>query len=97
MPILTKPPKTEPRKAVTIRMQQSIVVALHQYARFLGCSLDYVVVEALKLVFNKDAEFQEWMPENAESEGRQPTLKGLQTAEQDSVQPISINPRKHTR
>ncbi len=32
MPILKKPSASEPRKAVTIRMQQSTVVALHQYA-----------------------------------------------------------------
>ncbi len=34
MPILKKPPAAEPRQAVTIRMQQSTVVALHQYAGF---------------------------------------------------------------
>ncbi len=49
MPILKKPPETEPRKAVTIRIQQSVNISLHQYAEFLGCSLDHVVVEALKL------------------------------------------------
>ncbi len=44
-----KSPETEPRKAVTVRTQQSVNISLHQYAEFLGCSLDRVVVEALKL------------------------------------------------
>lgn len=91
MPIPMKPRVAEPRKAVTIRMEQSVDTSLHQYADFLGCTLDYVVVEALKLVFKKDTEFHKWVSKNPESESNQ------QAAEQDSVQPISVNPTKQTR
>jgi len=60
MAIITKPPANVARKAVTIRMPQVIVDTLHQYASFIGSGLDHVVVEALKLVFRKDAEFKVW-------------------------------------
>jgi hypothetical protein len=43
-----------------IRMPDDVIVSLHEYARFLGSSLDHVVIEALKLVFKKDADFKTW-------------------------------------
>jgi hypothetical protein len=41
-------------------MPEDVIVSLHEYARFLGSSLDHVVIEALKLVFKKDADFKTW-------------------------------------
>jgi hypothetical protein len=34
---------------------------LAKYAEFLDCSPSYVVTEALKLVYNKDKQFQSWL------------------------------------
>ncbi len=65
MPILKKPSVAIVRKAVTIRMPEPIVTELHQYASFLGGTLDHVVVEALQLVFKKDREFRQWLSENS--------------------------------
>lgn len=60
MAIITRPPATIAKKPVTVRMPEPIAETLHQYAEFLGSSLDHIVVEALKLVFKKDAEFKAW-------------------------------------
>ena len=60
MAIISRPPATIVKKAVTIRMPEPVSEALHQYAEFLDSSLDHIVVEALKLVFKKDTEFKAW-------------------------------------
>jgi len=60
MAIITRPPATIAKKAVTVRMPEPVVETLHQYASFIGSTLDYVVVEALRLIFKKDAEFKAW-------------------------------------
>ena len=54
-----------PRKAVTVRMPLPIADTLHEYASFIGSSLDHVVVEALKLIFRKDSEFKAWQNEQS--------------------------------
>jgi hypothetical protein len=64
MAIIEKPPAKVLRKAITIRLSEQIALELHQYATFLGGSLDYVVAEALKLVFRKDNQFREWLKQN---------------------------------
>lgn len=63
MPVLNTPASTAKKKAVTIRMPEDLIATLHRYARFLGSSLDHVVIEALKLVFKKDSEFKAWQAE----------------------------------
>jgi len=60
MPLINRPPAAATKKTVTIRMPVDIIDSLHDYARFLGSTLDHVVIEALKLVFKKDAEFKAW-------------------------------------
>jgi hypothetical protein len=39
MAIITRPPATIGKKAVTVRMPQPVAKTLHEYARFLGSSL----------------------------------------------------------
>jgi hypothetical protein len=87
-----KSPETEPRKPVTVRTQQSVNISLHQYAEFLGCSLDHVVVKALNFVFRKDTDFQKWASENPMNKSKQPRSKEPQTAEQHFLRPIIANP-----
>ena len=60
MPLIKKPPAGSDKKAVTISMPVEIIFSLHEYARFLGSSLGHVVIEALRLVFKRDAEFRAW-------------------------------------
>lgn len=64
MALITRPPATIAKKAVTVRMPEPVAKTLHEYATFLGSSLDHVVVEALKLIFKKDAEFRAWQAEH---------------------------------
>ena len=63
MPVLNTPPPNAKKKAVTIRMPEDVIGSLHEYARFLDSTLDYVVIDALKLVFKKDSEFKAWQAE----------------------------------
>src|SRR5262249_25692280 len=65
--MITRPPATIARKAVTVRMPEPVANTLHEYAIFLGSSLDHIVVEALKLIFKKDAEFKAWQAEHQHS------------------------------
>ena len=67
MAIITRPPAAVAKKAVTVRMPEPVAKTLHEYATFLGSSLDHVVVEALKLIFKKDAEFKAWQSEHWDS------------------------------
>lgn len=64
MAIITRPPATVAKKAVTVRMPEPVAETLHQYASFIGSSLDHVIVEALKLIFKKDAEFKAWQDQH---------------------------------
>ena len=54
---------------MTVRMPADIIENLHEYARFLGSTLDHVVIEALKLVFKKDAEFKAWQSQQTRLHG----------------------------
>jgi hypothetical protein len=67
MPLINRPPASMPKKAVTIRMPEDIIDSLHEYARFLGSSLDHIVIEALKLVFKRDQEFKAWQDQQRTS------------------------------
>ncbi len=67
MAIIARPPATIAKKAVTIRMPEPVAETLHEYASFIGSSLDHVVVEALKLIFKKDAEFKAWQDGHRDS------------------------------
>ena len=61
MPIL-KAPRKQPRNAtLQLRVDEELKTRLDKYAEFLDSTVSYVVSEALKLVFNKDAEFKEWL------------------------------------
>lgn len=54
-----KAPQKQPRTTVVqLRLDDDARVKLTKYAEFLDCSPSYVVTEALKLVCNKDKEFQ---------------------------------------
>ncbi|HXJ92737.1 MAG TPA: hypothetical protein VMT20_07615 [Terriglobia bacterium] len=79
MAIINRPPANVPRKAITVRMPLPIADALHDYASFIGSSLDHVVVEALKLIFRKDSEFKAW--QNA-----QPAALSQPSSEGDSAE-----------
>lgn len=61
MAVLKAPPKQPKTTVVQLRLDHEAKTKLTKYAEFLDCSPSYVVMEALKLVFNKDKEFQAWL------------------------------------
>jgi predicted transcriptional regulator len=44
-----------------LRVDRELKLKLDKYAEFLDSTTAYVVSEALRLVFNKDAEFKKWL------------------------------------
>ncbi|MGB8323756.1 MAG: hypothetical protein WCE52_12430 [Candidatus Acidiferrum sp.] len=61
MAVLKAPPKQPKTTVVQLRLDDETKTKLAKYAEFLDCSPSYVVTEALKLVCNKDKEFQSWL------------------------------------
>jgi predicted transcriptional regulator len=72
MSILKAPPKQPKNATLQLRVDEELKTRLDKYAEFLNSTESYVVSEALKLVFNKDAEFKEWLE-------RQPANSGVTT------------------
>jgi len=70
MSILKAPPKQPRNATLQLRIDQELKVKLEKYGEFLEATTAYVVSEALKLVFNRDAEFKEWL-EAQTTEGRE--------------------------
>ena len=75
MPILKPPPKATKNETLQLRVQEEIKTKLRGYAEFINSSESYVVSEALKLLFRKDAEFKTWLQEQPRSEV-QPQIAG---------------------
>jgi predicted transcriptional regulator len=61
MAVLKAPPKQLKTTVVQLRLDDDTREKLTKYAEFLESSPSYVVAEALKLVCNKDKEFQAWL------------------------------------
>jgi predicted transcriptional regulator len=61
MAVLKAPPKQPKTTVVQLRLDDEAKMKLTKYAEFLDSSPSYVVTEALKLVCNKDKEFQSWL------------------------------------
>jgi len=61
MAVLKAPPKQPKTTVVQLRLDEEAKTKLAKYAEFLDCSPSYVVTEAVKLVCNKDKEFQSWL------------------------------------
>ena len=61
MAILKVPPKQPKTTVVQLRLDEEARVKLAKYAEFLDCSPSHVVIEALKLVYSRDKEFQSWL------------------------------------
>jgi len=75
MPVLKAPPKQPKTTVVQLRLDDEARMKLTKYAEFLDGSPSYVVSEALKLVCNKDREFQSWLS-GQHAKTSEPTPKG---------------------
>jgi len=75
MAVLKAPPKQPKTTVVQLRLDDEARTKLTKYAEFLDCSPSYVVTEALKLVCNKDKEFQSWLLDQY-TKTSEPSTKG---------------------
>ena len=68
MPVLKSPPRLPRSATIQVRVEEEINLRLRKYAEFIGGSPAYVVSESLRLLFNKDHEFRDWMAQHGEKE-----------------------------
>ncbi|HKV23360.1 MAG TPA: hypothetical protein VJN93_02110 [Candidatus Acidoferrum sp.] len=65
---LVKPPAKKPKTAsLQVRIDEDVRQTLDRYAEFIESTPSYVVAEALKLLFYRDAEFKRWLGQHAHS------------------------------
>ena len=61
MSILKAPPKLIRNATIQVRVEEEVDLKLRKYAEFIDATPAFVVAESLKLLFNKDTEFREWL------------------------------------
>jgi predicted transcriptional regulator len=61
MPVLKPPPKQIRKATIQVRVEEEIDTKLRKYAEFIDATPAFVVAESLRMLFNKDAEFREWL------------------------------------
>ena len=67
MSILKAPPKLIRNATIQVRVEDEVDLKLRKYAEFIDATPAFVVAESLKRLFNKDAEFREWLTRHAET------------------------------
>lgn len=80
MSILKAPPRQPRNATLQLRVDEELKLKLDKYAEFLDSTTAYVVSEALKLVFNKDAEFKKWLESQPTNSKRAVALEASVTA-----------------
>lgn len=91
MPVLKAPAKQPKNATLQVRIDEDLKYKVERYAEFLETTGAYVVSEALRLVFNKDSEFREWL------EKQEAAVDGVQTesalvAAATETRPSSLTP-----
>jgi len=75
MAVLKAPPKQPKNATLQVRIDEDLKYKVEKYAEFLETTGAYVVSEALRLVFNKDAEFKDWLADQ-HTKSHEPAEKG---------------------
>jgi predicted transcriptional regulator len=88
MSVLKAPPKQPRNATLQVRVDEELKLKLDKYAEFLDSTTAYVVSEALRLVFNKDAEFKEWLESQVTSSKESGALEASLTTE--NVKGLSV-------
>lgn len=86
MPILKAPPKLIRNATIQVRVEEEVDLKLRKYAEFIDATPAFVVAESLKMLFNKDAEFREWLSEHRDKPTRARAEK-VAPQEQTQVRP----------
>ena len=66
MSILKAPPKLIRNATIQVRVEEEVDLKLRKYAEFIDATPAFVVAESLKMLFNKDSEFREWLTSHTE-------------------------------
>ena len=66
MPVLKAPPKLIRNSTIQVRVEEEVDLKLRRYAEFIDATPAFVVAESLKMLFNKDAEFREWLSQRSD-------------------------------
>lgn len=61
MPILKAPPVQPKNEILQLRVPQDLKFRLMRYAEFIHANASYVVTAVLERLFQKDADFQEYL------------------------------------
>ncbi len=77
MAILKAPPRQLKNATLQVRMEENLKLTLARYAEFIGSSTSYVVSEALKLLFKKDREFNEWLAQHNQESTHEEATEGI--------------------
>jgi len=56
------------KQQITVKLYQDRLAMLDQYGRFIEDSRDYIIDQALDLVFKKDKDFLQWLEQKARTE-----------------------------
>jgi hypothetical protein len=59
-PFIPKQPK-QVRERIEAKLDERLVKRLEQYCRYLESDRDYVLTQALEVIFRKDRGFGEWL------------------------------------
>jgi len=86
MPVLKAPPKLIRNATIQVRVEEEVDFKLKKYAEFIDCTPAFVVAESLKLLFNRDAEFREWLAQHPENAVVAQTQKPI------AKEPLNIRP-----
>lgn len=82
MALLRAPSKQPKTTTFQVRLEEEVRNHLDKYAEFIDANASYVVSEALKFLFRKDAEFNRWLGQhthNSETQlqaSKEPISKG---------------------
>jgi hypothetical protein len=86
MPVLKAPPKLIRNATIQVRVEEETDLKLRKYAEFIGSTPAFVVAESLKLLFNKDAEFRQWLAHQVAESGVS------QTENTNAREPVDAKP-----
>jgi hypothetical protein len=91
MSVLKAPPKQPKNVTLQVRIDEDLKYRVDKYAEFLGTTEAYVVSGALRLVFNKDVEFREWLEKQEDTAAKAQT-EPLLVATTGETHPSALGP-----
>lgn len=71
-PFIPKQPK-HVRERLEAKLDERLIRRLEKYCEYLDSDRDYVLTQALELIFRKDKGFNEWLVQTGRSDGAGPT------------------------